>query len=102
MMGESTVKLTIALQDSDLEEEELYHFGFWILDFGLKKPHLNWVLPNYLSQTFFELVLDKLTKNLLQEIKDLDDVENPCLEAITQTPQRTKLFGSFYAGDVAG
>ncbi|KYC41672.1 hypothetical protein WA1_16650 [Scytonema hofmannii PCC 7110] len=67
-MGESTVKLIIALQDSDLDEEEL----------------------------------DKLTKNLLQEIKDLDDIENPCLAAITQTPQGTKLFGSFHAGDVAG
>ncbi|KYC39692.1 hypothetical protein WA1_30640 [Scytonema hofmannii PCC 7110] len=32
--------------------KKLYHFGFWILDFGLRKPYLDLTL-NRLSVAFF-------------------------------------------------
>ena len=48
MTGESTIKLTLALKDPDLDEERL----------------------------------DKTTRNLLRDLKDLDGVEQAGLEAL--------------------
>ncbi|NMG21245.1 hypothetical protein [Brasilonema bromeliae] len=64
MIGESTVKLTIALKDSGLDDEEL----------------------------------DRLTQNLLQEIKDLDELEQVNRVAVAETPQGAKSLGSFLLG----
>lgn len=63
MTDESNVKLTISLNDSDLEEEEL----------------------------------DRLTRNLLQELEDLD-VERADLVAVAETPPGAKALGGVLLG----
>ncbi len=64
MAGESNVKLTISLDDSDLDAEEL----------------------------------NKLTRNLLKQIKDSGEVEDANLVTVEEAPERTKAFGGFLLG----
>lgn len=64
MAGQSNIRLTIALKDSDLEAEEL----------------------------------DRLTRNLLREIKDLDEVEEASLVAVAEIPSKAKSLGGFVLG----
>jgi hypothetical protein len=42
--------------------------------------------------------LEKQTRNLVQELKDLDEVEQANLVAVTETPQGSKALGGFLLG----
>lgn len=64
MTGESTVKVTLALKDPDLEEERL----------------------------------DRTTRNLLRDIKDLDGVEQAGLVSPEEMPEGAKAFGGTLLG----
>ena len=63
-MTASNVKLTIAVNDSSLDAEEL----------------------------------DELTRNLLREMKDLDELEKVDLVAVEEMPEGSKAFGGFLMG----
>lgn len=63
-MNASNVKLTIAVNDSSLDAEEL----------------------------------DELTRNLLREMKDLDELEKVDLVAVEEMPEGSKAFGGFLMG----
>ncbi len=64
MLGTTNIKLTITLQDLDLEAE----------------------------------ALERLTLNLLQEIKDIDEVENVSLVESTELPPDAKSLGGSILG----
>ncbi len=64
MMKDSNVKFTIALNNPDLDAEEL----------------------------------EQLTRNLLREMKDLDEVQQVGLVAAEEIPQGSKAFGGFLLG----
>lgn len=64
MMGESEVKLTIAFNDSDLDEEQL----------------------------------DKTAQNLLQELRQLDEVERVDLVRDPNPLEKSKALGGFLVG----
>lgn len=63
-MAESNIKLTIALKDSDLDEEEL----------------------------------DKITRNLLQQMRELDQVEQVECIVDPNPPEGNKALGGFLVG----
>lgn len=66
MASESTVKVTIALNEPDLDEEKL----------------------------------DQTTRNLLRDIKDLDEVEQASLVAVAEMPEGAKALGGELLGIV--
>lgn len=63
-MADSNVKLTIALNEPNLDAEEI----------------------------------EQQTRNLLREVKDLDEVEQASLVGVAETPSGSKAFGGFLLG----
>ncbi|WP_375470783.1 hypothetical protein, partial [uncultured Nostoc sp.] len=49
----------LTLYSSYHQSDTILDFGFWILDFGLETAWCIWVFSVYLSQSFFELVLNE-------------------------------------------
>ncbi|MDJ0795760.1 MAG: hypothetical protein QNJ51_02795 [Calothrix sp. MO_167.B12] len=64
MIAQSNIKLTIALQEPDLDAEQL----------------------------------ERRTRILLQDFKELDEVEQASLVQTSETPQGSKAFGGFLIG----
>lgn len=63
-MADSNIKLTIALNEPNLDAEEI----------------------------------EQQTRNLLREVKDLDEVEQASLVGVAETPEGSKAFGGFLLG----